>query len=83
MEDDFLLTVNDKGQETSYTARLLMQGYTYKIIVTIGAVEVYFEPDDAGSFRAVSMPGQDEKLLDKTDKGLLELLTQRMEAILA
>ena len=36
MEDDFLLTVTHKGQETDYKARLLLQGYTYRIIVAIG-----------------------------------------------
>ena len=71
MGADFVLTVIHKGQKTDYVARLLLQGYTYKIIVAIGDTEVCFEPDEEGSFRVVKMPDQDEKLPDKTDKTLL------------
>ena len=48
--------------------RLLLQGYTYKICVTVDDMDVHFEPDEEGSFRVVRMPGQDEKKQDKIDK---------------
>lgn len=57
----------------------ILQGYTYKICVTVDDMDVYFEPDEEGGFRVVKMPGQDEKKLDKIDKSLLEELKNIME----
>lgn len=79
MTDEFMLSVNYKGGQKNYPARLKLQGYTYKICVTIDYMEVYFEPDEEGSFRVVRMPGQDEKKLDKIDKSLLEELKNKIE----
>jgi hypothetical protein len=82
MSDDFTLTIVYKNQEREYQARLLQQGYTYKIIVLIEDLEVYFEPDEERNFRVVSMPGQDEKKLEKIDKQLLQALKEKIEEIL-
>lgn len=56
MTDEFTLSVNYKGQEHHFTARLIMQGYAHKFQVMVYETEVYFEPDEEGSYRAVKMP---------------------------
>jgi len=81
MTDEFMLSVNYKGEQKDYPARLLLQGYTYKICVIVDDMEVYFEPDEEGSFRVVKMPGQDDKKLENMDKGLLQGLSERIEKV--
>jgi len=83
MADDFLLTVTYRGLETEYKARLFLQGYTFKICVTINDMEVYFERDEEGSFRVARMPDQDEMKLEKIDKDLLIKLKEKIEEMLS
>ncbi len=83
MTDPFVLTVNYKGKPTDFDAQLVVQGYSHKFKVLIGETEVYFEPDEEGLYRAVRMPGQDEKEIAAIDRGLLELITQKIAGILA
>lgn len=82
MSEDFTLTVLHKGVLQNFTGRLLMQGYTYKISFIIDETEVYFERDEEGAFRVISMPGQDEKKLGKIDKHLLQSLKEKLEEVL-
>lgn len=81
MSDEFTLSILHKGEQKDYPARLLLQGYTYKIRVTVDGMEVYFEPDEEGSLRVVKMPEQDEKKLEKIDKGLLQELKEKIEEV--
>lgn len=83
MSEDFTLTVIYKGASQDFTGRLLMQGYTYKISFLIDQTEVYFERDEEGYFRVISMPGQDEKKLEKIDKRLLQSLKEKLEEVLS
>ena len=83
MTDPFILFVQHNNQELEFTAELLLQGYSYKFKVMIGQVEVFFEPDEEGSYRAVKMPGQDSRDLEKIDRGLLSAIQQKIESILA
>jgi hypothetical protein len=81
MNDEFTLSINYKGGQKDYPARLLLQGYAYKICVVVDETEVYFEPDEEGSFRVVKLAGQDEKNLEKIDKRLLQELKEKIEEI--
>lgn len=81
-EDDFTLTVLYKGVLQDFTGTLLMQGYTFKITFVIDETEVWFERDEEGSFRVITMPGQDEKKLEKIDKHLLQSLIEKLEDVL-
>lgn len=83
MTDSFTLTINYKGEERGYSARLLLQGYTFRICIHIDEVDVYFERDEEDSFRVVKMPSQDEKKLEKIDKALLLILKEKIEEVLA
>jgi len=82
MDDYFTLSVNYKNEEKEYQARLLQQGYSYKIIVLINDLEVYFEPDEERNLRVVTMPGQDEKSLNNIDKTLLSAVSEKIEEII-
>lgn len=82
MTDPFTITINYKGAQRDFTAQLLLQGYSYKFKVLIDELEVFFEPDDDGSFRAIKMPGQDQKALEKLDKQLLFEIQQQLESII-
>ncbi len=82
MDEDFIITVNHNGIVHDFTAKLLQQGYTHKFELKIGGTIVFFEPDDAGSYRVIKMPWQDEKELLKLDKTLLAAVSEKIEAIL-
>ena len=82
MHDDFSLSVVYKGQQREYPAHLVHQGYSYKIVVYIDDLEVYFEPDEERNFRIIATPGQDEKKLEKLDRQLLTALNEQLAAML-
>jgi hypothetical protein len=82
MDDYFTLSVIFKNEEKEYQARLLQQGYSYKIIVLINDQEVYFEPDEERNLRVVTMPSQDEQSLNKIDKNLLSAIKEKIEEII-
>jgi len=71
MTETFTLSVNYKGGELNLSAQLLLQGYTHKFKILIDGLEVFFEPDEEGSYRAIKMPWQDKKIMEKIDKHLL------------
>ena len=82
MQDEFSLSLMYKGQHREYPARLVQLGYSYRIIVSIDDVEVYFEPDEERNFRIVAADGQDEKKLEKLDRQLLVALNEKLEEML-
>jgi len=83
MTDPFILYIHHNNQELELTAELVLQGYSHKFKVMIGQVEVFFEPDEEGQYRAVKMPGQDQRELEKIDRSLLSAIQQKIESILA
>jgi len=83
MTDSFILSVNYKGTALDFTAQLMLQGYTHKFKVLINTTDVYFEPDEEGIYRAIKMPGQEEKDLAAIDRDLLSLIQQKITTILA
>lgn len=82
MEDPFILKVNYKGEDRDFNAVLLLQGFTHKIKVQAGETEIFFEPDEEGGYRAVKMPWQEQKELDKTDRHLIALIRQKIQEVL-
>jgi hypothetical protein len=82
MDNDFTLSIDYKGEQKDYEARLLQFGYSYRIVVAVKNIEVYFEPDEERNFRVVAMPGQDEKSLSRIDKNLLAIIKDKIEEII-
>jgi hypothetical protein len=83
MTDEFILTITYKQEQTDFKARLLLQGYVHKFRVMVDEMEIFFEPDEEGHYRAVKMSWQDEKQIEKIDKNLLSVIAQKIEAVLA
>lgn len=82
MSDTFQLIVQYEGEEKAFAADLLPYGYSYQIKVLINGQEIYFEPDDEGSYRVISMPWQKEKDFEKMDHTLLYTIQQKIVEIL-
>jgi hypothetical protein len=83
MTDDFNLIVEYKGEVKGFPAQLVIQGYTHKFKVVVDGIEIFFEPDEEGSYRAVKMPWQDQKQLEKVNRDLLKAIQEKIVAILA
>jgi hypothetical protein len=83
MTQPFIIAVSFNGEEKEFTAQYLPMGYSHKFKVTVGATEVFFEPDEDGSYRAAMMPGQDQKEMEKINRGLLQLLAEKIQEILS
>jgi hypothetical protein len=81
MDDPFVLTVHYQSTDQDFEGWLLLQGYSHKIKVMINGTEVFFEPDEEGSYRAVKMPWQEQKVLEKIDKQLLSLIQQKIQEV--
>lgn len=81
MTDSFILTVQYKADDRDFTAYLLLHGFSHKIKVLINETEVFFEPDEEGQYRAVKMPWQEQKDLEKIDKQLLSLIQQKIQDV--
>lgn len=82
MDEPFTLTVNYKGTQHDFETQLIITGYTYKFRMLVNDVEVFFERDDAGEFRALA-PDADAKQLHALDPALLQEIAQQLEAILS
>ena len=79
MDEPFDLPVAYKGQELLLPAQLIQQGYTHKFQVLVKDVEVYYEPDEEGNYRALVDP---ETLPKHLEPELLQAVSQAIEAIL-
>ncbi len=82
MNDTYQIIVQYRGEEKIFHADLLPYGYSYQIKVIINDQQIYFEPDDEGSYRVISMPWQKEKDFEKMDHALLYAIQQKIEEIL-
>lgn len=82
MDNDFTLSIDYKGEQKHFEAKLVQFGYSYRIVVSVNDLEVYFEPDEERNFRIVANSNQDENLLRKVDRNVLRLLQEKLEAVL-
>lgn len=71
------LPVMYKGEELMLAAQIRQFGYSYKLIVDIGGVEIAFEKDDSGEFRAILEQGEHVKM----DIGLIKAVVDTLNAL--
>lgn len=83
MEEPFLLTVSYKGHDQDYEAQLQLRGYSYQIRVSVNDVDIFYERDDEGAFRAIVSAEAVEKNVKLPEAGLLEAIAQKLEELLA
>jgi hypothetical protein len=75
MEDGLELPVTYKGQELLFPLKVVPQGYVYRFVVQIDDLEVVYEKDDAGEYRAV-IAKPDEYKGKLPEKELLEAICE-------
>lgn len=75
MDESIELPVLVKGEIIYYTAKVLAFGYVYKLSVDINGVEVLFERDEQGNFRAVLARIDNEVKIDaEIITGIMDVL---------
>jgi len=79
MFEVFDLPVSHKAQEILFPAQLVQAGYLHKFRVTVGDTDVFFEPDEEGSYRAVIDP---EKIGTELSGELLADIAAAIEKVL-
>ena len=79
MTDHFTITVSLRGEERSFSTQWQPWGYTHRFTVDIDGIQVFFEPDEEGQYRAMIAPEQDEKAVKAIDKGWLEAIQQTLQ----
>ena len=84
MEEPFILTVWHNGQSQDFEAQLLLSDYTHKFRVLFIELNmnIFFERDEEGSYRAILPADVTEKEISEIDKELLKAIAKKIEAIL-
>ena len=80
-DDSFQIPVLFNQTKLSFPAKLLQQGYTHKIEVQVNGLNIIFEPDEEGKYRAI----MDTILLEKPSEinvSLLKTIADAIETIL-
>jgi hypothetical protein len=81
MDEPFEIPVSYKGQELLFPARLSVVGFTHKFLVTIDGLELFFEQDNNGNYRAVANTSNQQEVKN-FDTELLKAIAESIESIL-
>lgn len=81
MDEPFEIPVLYKGQELLFPARLSIVGYSRKFLVTIDGLELFFEQDNNGKYRAMANASNQVDVKD-FDTELLKAIAESIESIL-
>ena len=79
MDEPFVLEVEHNGKLLQFETRLLRLGYVYKFSVLVDEIEIFFERDEEGEFRAIAPDGVDEKSKRRLDASLLQSIAKTIE----
>jgi hypothetical protein len=80
MEEPFILEVDHNGKQLQFETRLLRLGYIYRFAVVVDEIEVLFEKDEEGGFRAIVPDGIDEKGRRSLDPAMLKSIAETIAA---
>ena len=78
MDEYFEIPVTYKGEQLSFTSRLLLTGYTHKIEVEADGQLLLFEPDEDQNYRALVDEAQVKNF--EIDIGLLKAIAEVIES---
>jgi hypothetical protein len=70
------IVIEYRGKELTLPVSLVKWGYTYRLVIVLSDIEVYFEPDEEGSYRAIV---EDNSVT--VDPELLETIIKQLVAI--
>ena len=74
-EEQLSLPVTYKGKELSFPLKIVPQGYVYRFVVKIDDMEVIYEKNDEGEYRAIiSKPDEHQGKLPERE--LLEAISE-------
>jgi hypothetical protein len=80
MDEDFELPVYFNGKETSFPARLIHWGYSYRIKVDVYGAIINFERDEQREWRALVDPSENENSKEVSIE-LLRAITESIEQV--
>ncbi|KAA5547841.1 hypothetical protein [Adhaeribacter rhizoryzae] len=75
------IPVTYKGEELSFTGKLILSGYIHKIQVDVTGQQVIFEPDEERNYRVIIDQSQLEKGV-QLDVALLQAIAQVLESVI-
>ncbi|MEJ7913767.1 MAG: hypothetical protein WKF70_11480 [Chitinophagaceae bacterium] len=81
MNETFEIPVIYKVRELIFQAELLVLGYTHKIQVEVNGKNIFFEPDEERSYRAVQAYDSMQEF-SSSDKDLIKDIAGAIEIIL-
>ncbi len=80
MTAPFTIVVNYKGEERNFEAQLQASGYTHRFLVVVEGIEVFFEWNEEGHYRAVIPPAHLANAKKHIDSSLLQAIAAAIEA---
>lgn len=80
MEEAFVLDVEHNGIPLQFETRLMRLGYIYRFSVMVDEVEILFERDEEGGFRAIVPEGVEQKNRRNIDPALLKSIADTIQA---
>lgn len=78
MEEIVHIPVDYQGDEREFEARVQVWQYGHRWFVMVEGVELVFEKDDAGEYRALTPEGYTGKL---PDRGLVQAIAEVLDAL--
>jgi hypothetical protein len=80
MEDVLMLPVRHKGEDLEFPFRVAAQGFSHRYIFIINEIEIIYEQDDHGEFRAIVHHPEEVKA-KLPERGLLEAIGDTLRQI--
>ena len=78
MYEPFQLPVTYKGKDLLLPAQLIRFGYTHKFKISVNEINVMFEPDEEGVYRAMIDVASGDKL-HEDHQGLLQQIARVLQ----
>ena len=82
MTESLILPLNVGGKQMSLEAKLQVFGYSYRFLILVEDIEVIFERDEEGHFRAMVGPEDRQKSARRLEPSLLQGIAEALEALL-
>lgn len=79
MDDELILPVSYNGEEREYPFRVIPQGFATRFAVLVNDIEIIFERDDQGDFRAMIYNDAEKHAL--FEPGLLASIAEVIKVI--
>ncbi len=80
MDEELILPVVYMGKEYGFPFRVLVQGFATRYAVLVEGVEVIYERDDSGEFRAL-VYDQEQTGARLPEPGLLQAISEVIEML--